>query len=72
MLIWPISLKLWEYEQKDSLHIGMICLINLDVMLNIQSEAGPVGNGLCNDLLDGGYDRAFVCYHPLIVVDAAI
>jgi hypothetical protein len=46
--------------------MSMICLINLDVIPNIQSEAGPVGNVLSYDLLDGGYDWAFVYYHPLI------
>lgn len=51
--------------------MGMMCLINLDVILNIQSEASPVANKLSNDLLDGGYDRAFICYHPLIIVHAA-
>jgi hypothetical protein len=69
--MWPISLKFYQYEQKDGLHMGMMCFINLDVIPDIQSEAGSVGNVLSYDLLDGGDDRTFVYYHPLIVVDTA-
>jgi hypothetical protein len=71
MLIWPISLKFYQYEQKHGLSIVMMFLINLDVIPNIQSEAGPVGNVLSYDLLDGRDDRVSIYYHPLIVVDNA-